>query len=166
MHAAFTALDSAFHVPWLSIANATLAGPQLGAELDSAAPLGLVPAEAMPAQAIVGAAAAAAPGHAAECWAVVAMLQLTLGFIVPVVLHAEREAAEFRAFWRRHSGRVQPGWCATLYLHSAAVEGQRGGGGVEMREGEYGVLRRVRLLVAGYFLLLPLWDILTIMSRR
>lgn len=131
IHAAHTALSFLLSPPWTIMA----------APASSPNGRGAVPAKHE-------------PTPLAECWAVVLLLQLAVDFVLPLAIHATREAAAFRAFWHRHRGQVREEWGSVLYartLQQPQLEGW---------------VRSLKLGVAALTFLWPLWDGLSILAGR
>lgn len=102
-----------------------------------------------------GSAGAGAPTPAAECWAVLALLQVALGFVLPTVILANWECGELQWYSKRPgmaSRRFQHDWLTALYSHATDMPG------------DAGWLRRAKLAFAAAILLSVLWDILALMA--
>lgn len=102
-----------------------------------------------------GGAAGLQSGGPAECCALVTMAQLCCGFVLPVLLHAVREGAEFQSFVQLHSGQQQQhDWCYQLYLHTAVLP-----------ERVFVLwFQRVQLAVFTYALLSLIWSLVVSIS--
>ncbi|GAB4822970.1 hypothetical protein N2152v2_010016 [Parachlorella kessleri] len=93
-------------------------------------------------------AAAEPPSPVAECWAVVAAVQVLVGFVLPEVLLAVWECRDFHHFKERTGGRYQRSFCAWLYANFTD------------QPQEQGWVRWSKLLLAGLVLFSTVWDIL------
>lgn len=89
-----------------------------------------------------------------KCWAVVALLQVGLGYALPTVLLAVWESRDFLRFKELTCTRYRSTWCSWLYER---VQPSRAPGGW---------LRRLKLAVASWLLFSILWDILYQQSAR
>lgn len=87
---------------------------------------------------------------AAVCWAVVAMVLVSLGLCLPTILLGAWEQQEFARYKERRGGQVPRSWDTWLYERAGAYRGDR--------------WRWCRLAVAGWVLLAMVWDCVHVLA--
>lgn len=111
-----------------------------------------------------------------QCWAVVVMLELVLGFLLPLAVTSARERAAFSRFYRHHRGWVQCDSCCAVYLMSVAGDGNSVGGAAGSLDSGSPVqpapsagqarrwVRWAQIAACSFALLWVQWDIITELS--
>jgi hypothetical protein len=89
---------------------------------------------------------------AGECWAVMAALQICMGYVFPTVVLAVRECRKFVEFWRQARGHYRSSWRTWLYENT--TDGPLNAGWV----------RWGKLALASVYFFSVLWDILVVLS--
>ena len=94
-----------------------------------------------------------APSLEGECWAVTALMQIALGYVLPLVLLAVWEASDFERFREATRGRYSSSVGTLLYEYSSPRP-----------PSEADWERRAKLAIVSWSLFLVLWDVLKLLS--